>query len=78
MSIRMVLPSVSILALIAVFVSPPQLHSTTMVKFTYQDVAIDADLIVQGRVTSTWTEGGESDGYVYRCGRCEGGGGGRG
>lgn len=71
MSIRTILSSACILSLIAVFVSPPLVHSTTMVKFTEQDLAIEADLIIQGRVTSTWTEWGENNRYIYTFGRVE-------
>jgi hypothetical protein len=54
--------------LCVVMVLPQVLHSTTMIKMSETDLAIDADAIIQGKVTSTWSEWGDNGRYIYTYG----------
>jgi len=51
-----------------VMVVPAALFSTTMIKFSNTDLAVDSDIILQGKVTSTWTEWGDNGRYIYTYG----------
>jgi len=55
-------------ALCVMVVVPSALYSTTMIEFTNQDLAVDSDIILQGKVTSMWTEFGANGRYIYTYG----------
>ncbi len=67
MSVR-VITTLSLAFTLTALILPQQLDATTMVEFTDRDLAIEADIILQGRVTSTWTEWGENGRYIYTYG----------
>jgi hypothetical protein len=68
MSVR-VIPAVSLaLALTVLTFLPSHLDATSMIKFSDRDLAIEADAIIQGTVTSTWTDWGENSRYIYTYG----------
>jgi hypothetical protein len=49
-------------------VVPSALFSTTMIEFTNEDLAVESDIILQGKVMSTWTEFGDNGRYIYTYG----------
>jgi hypothetical protein len=61
--------SITVVSSLCVMMALPQaLRSTTLLKMSNADLAIDADAIVQGEVTSTWSELGENGRYIYTYG----------
>ncbi len=68
MSFRRILTAMFIVVLSLSIAVPRLLHATTLIEFTDRDLAIDADIILRGEVTSTWTEWGPENRYIYTYG----------
>lgn len=68
MTIRTLIACASIIGFCGFVALPREALATTMIEFDTGDLTIQADLILQGTVTSTWTEFGENGRYIYTFG----------
>lgn len=68
MSFGKILTVTAVSLLCSVMALPQILHSTTMIRMSDFDLARDADAIIMGKVTDTWSEWGENGRYIYTYG----------